>query len=215
MIFFNRSFSACMVRLCLSAFTILWMLNANAQSQGGATSGGESGCSVADFKMLALTLHDPMERKRQALEWLKTNAPTCAPEKIAAIRNNVQLWLGAASTPQIEFLLVGLLEASGKDPEEVRKILQNLYSSKEIQGGSGQVVQVLGPSKNPAGGAGQGFPQQGMPGGMPGQAGMPGMPGQPGMPGMPGQPGMPGMPGQPGMPGMPGQPGMPGMPGQR
>jgi len=211
MIFFNRSFSACRMRLCLSAFTILWMLNANAQSQGGATSGGESGCSVADFKILALTLHDPMERKRQALEWLKTNAPTCSTEKITVIRNNVPLWLGAASTPQIEFLLAGLLEASVKDPEEVRKTLQKLYSSKEFQGSSGQVVQVLGPSKNPVGGAGQGFPQQGMPGGMPGMPGQPGMPG--GMPGMPGQPGMPG--GMPGMPGQPGMPGMPGMPGQK
>ena len=178
---------------------------------------------VSDFRLLAMAQYDPNERRRQALEWFKTALPTCSPGKIAVIRNNLQLWLGTASDPQLESIITRLIESASKDPDDARKTLENLYSSKATQGPSSQagaVVQVLPPAKNPPAGAAQGFPQPGMPG-MPGQpGGMPGMPGMPGQPGgMPGMPGMPGQPGgMPGMPGMPGQPGgmpgMPGMPGQ-
>ena len=35
-------------------------------------------CSIAEFRTLALTTHDPQERGDLAAQWLKANAPACS-----------------------------------------------------------------------------------------------------------------------------------------
>jgi signal recognition particle subunit SRP54 len=104
-----------------------------------------------------------------------------------------------------------IAKGSGRKEKEVSELVQKFLFMKQMMGGFGQNLGMLGKipgMKNLAmaknmqkqlaqmGGMG-GFP--GMPGGFPGMpGGFPGMPG--GFPGMPG--GFPGMPGFGGMPGM-------------
>jgi signal recognition particle subunit SRP54 len=99
-------------------------------------------------------------------------------------------------------------KGSGTKPEAVTELVQKFLFMRQMMGGLGQNLGLLG--KVP------GMKQMAMAknmkkmmagGGMPGLPGMPGM----GMPGFPGMPGM-GLPGM-GMPGMGGFPGMPGMGG--
>jgi len=103
-----------------------------------------------------------------------------------------------------------IAKGSGTNAEAVAELVQKFLFMKQMMGGLGQNMGMMGKipgmkqmaqlrnmQKAMAGG--------GMPGGFPGMGG--GMPGMPGFPGM----GMPGFPGM-GMPGFPGM-GMPGMPG--
>jgi signal recognition particle subunit SRP54 len=107
-----------------------------------------------------------------------------------------------------------IAKGSGSKPEAVGELVQKFLFMKQMMGGLGQNLGMMG--KIP------GMKQMAMArnmkkmmggGGMPGMGGLPGMGGFPGMPGMGGFPGMPGMGGFPGMPGMGGFPGMPGMGG--
>ncbi|AKT36197.1 signal recognition particle protein [Chondromyces crocatus] len=108
-------------------------------------------------------------------------------------------------------------KGSGSKPEAVTELVQKFLFMRQMMGGLGQNMGMLGKipgmkqmamaknlKKAMAGG--------GMPG-MPGMGGFPGMPGMGGFPGMPGMGGFPGMPGMGGFPGMPGMGGFPGMPG--
>ncbi len=110
-------------------------------------------------------------------------------------------------------------KGSGSKPEAVSELIQKFLFMKQMMGGLGQNLGLMGKipgmkqmamaknlKKAMAGG--------GMPGmGMPGMGGFPGMPGMGGFPGMPGMGGFPGMPGMGGFPGMPGMGGFPGMGG--
>ena len=65
---------------------------------------------VSDFKHLALSTHDQIEREKLALVWLKKVGPSCSLEKIIIIRNNRANWMGTADTLEINILVETLLE---------------------------------------------------------------------------------------------------------
>ena len=64
---------------------------------------------VSDFKHLALSTHDQIEREKLALVWLKKVGPSCSLEKIIIIRNNRANWMGTADTTEIDVLVETLL----------------------------------------------------------------------------------------------------------
>ena len=64
---------------------------------------------VSDFKHLALSTHDQIEREKLALVWLKKIGPSCSLEKIIIIRNNRANWMGTADTTEIDVLVETLL----------------------------------------------------------------------------------------------------------
>ena len=65
---------------------------------------------VSDFKLIALSTNDQIERERAALTWLKKVGPSCSLEKIIIIRNNRANWMGTADTKDIDILVETLLE---------------------------------------------------------------------------------------------------------
>ena len=63
---------------------------------------------VSDFKLIALSTNDQIERERAALTWLKKVGPSCSLEKLITIRNNRANWLGTADTKEV-FVIVDVL----------------------------------------------------------------------------------------------------------
>jgi signal recognition particle subunit SRP54 len=102
-----------------------------------------------------------------------------------------------------------IAKGSGSKPEAVTELVQKFLFMKQMMGGLGQNLGLMGkvPGMKQMAMARNMKKMMGGGGGMPGM-GMPGMGGMPGFPGM----GMPGMGGFPGM-GMPGMGGFPGMGG--
>ena len=70
----------------------------------------EQPCLVSDFRYLALSTNDQIEREKLALVWLKKIGPSCSLEKMIIIRNNRANWMGTADTKDIDILVETLLE---------------------------------------------------------------------------------------------------------
>ena len=104
-----------------------------------------------------------------------------------------------------------IAKGSGAKPEAVHELVQKFLFMKQMMGGLGQNLGLMGkiPGMKQAAMARNMKKMMGGAGGMPGMGGFPGMGGMPGMGGFPGMGGM-GMPGMGGFPGMGGM-GMPGM----
>jgi len=69
----------------------------------------EQPCLVSDFKLIALSTNNQIEREKAALTWLKKIGPSCSLEKLIIIRNNRANWLGTADTTEIDVLVETLL----------------------------------------------------------------------------------------------------------
>jgi hypothetical protein len=69
----------------------------------------EQPCLVSDFKLIALSTNNQIEREKAALTWLKKIGPSCSLEKLIIIRNNRANWLGTADTTEVDVLVDTLL----------------------------------------------------------------------------------------------------------
>ena len=67
--------------------------------------GAGTSCNVGEFKVLALTTHDPTRRKEVTLDWLKKNAKQCSNEQLVQLYNHFAEWLGAADNFEIRGLI--------------------------------------------------------------------------------------------------------------
>jgi hypothetical protein len=67
--------------------------------------GVSTSCNIGEFKILALTTHDPSKRKEVTLVWLKKNANQCSREQLTQLYNHFGEWLGAADNFEIRGLI--------------------------------------------------------------------------------------------------------------
>lgn len=86
-------------------------------------------CRVAEFRAIALTLHDPAERRTRVRAWLLEQARGCSLEKLSMIRDNRAVWLGTADTAELAALVDGFIEAQSANGHE---ILKSLYGGSEV-----------------------------------------------------------------------------------
>lgn len=63
---------------------------------------GDGDCVVAEFRTLALTVHNPTERLAAATNWLQTHGDACSLKDIAFIKSSSPSWLGSADSPVIQ-----------------------------------------------------------------------------------------------------------------
>lgn len=97
-------------------------------SKVAAPAAAVPACRVAEFRAIALTLHDPAERRARVRSWLLEQARGCSLEKLSMIRDNRAVWLGTADTAELATLVDGFIEAQSADGHE---ILKNLYGGSE------------------------------------------------------------------------------------
>ena len=67
--------------------------------------GASTSCNIGEFKVLALTEHNPIVRKEITLDWLKKNAKQCSNEQLVQLYNHFSEWLGAADNFEIRGLI--------------------------------------------------------------------------------------------------------------
>jgi len=63
---------------------------------------GDADCVVAEFRTLALTVHNPTERLAAATQWLRAHGDACSGKDIAFLRSASGAWLGTADSPAIQ-----------------------------------------------------------------------------------------------------------------
>ena len=74
-----------------------------------------SGCATRQFRTMALTTHDPIERETAVLAWLKANGSACTLPQIQYIAGNSPQWLGTADTVRVNGIFDELLDAKSVD----------------------------------------------------------------------------------------------------
>ena len=68
------------------------------------TTAQTSFCNLGDFKYIALTTHDPYDRKEKIIKWIKKNGEVCNKEDIAKIYNSLAHLLGTSDDGEIRVL---------------------------------------------------------------------------------------------------------------
>jgi hypothetical protein len=68
-------------------------------------------CSLATFKYIALATHNPEQRYRLTLDWLKKNGAGCSKSQLMLIKENEAAMLGAADSLEFRALLDEFLES--------------------------------------------------------------------------------------------------------
>ena len=68
-------------------------------------------CSLATFKYIALATHNPEQRYRLTLDWLKKNGAGCSKSQLMIIKENQAAVLGTADSYEFRALLDEFLES--------------------------------------------------------------------------------------------------------
>ncbi len=83
-----------------------------------AAKPADSDCVVADFRTLALTVHNPTERLAAATQWLQSHGDACSLKDIALIKSSSPAWLGSADSPVIQQTMDHYYNAKAKGTKE-------------------------------------------------------------------------------------------------
>ena len=71
----------------------------------------DSKCSLANFKYIALATHNPEQRARLTLDWLRKNGAGCNKSQLMLIKENQAAVLGTADSYEFRALLDEFLES--------------------------------------------------------------------------------------------------------
>lgn len=69
-------------------------------------------CNVDEFYVVAMTLHDPLERHKKLMQWLHINGSKCSKENLMTIWNNLPSWTGTADNEIMRAKIMYLFENS-------------------------------------------------------------------------------------------------------
>ena len=103
-------------------------------------------CLVAEFRNLALTMHDPKQRQEAVITWLKNHTQTCSVAQLNVINNYRALWLGTSDSPKVVGIIESLIELKADgDPQK----LQDLFGSQVATPVKGdEVVATASPARS-------------------------------------------------------------------
>jgi hypothetical protein len=71
----------------------------------------DSKCSLANFKYIALATHNPEQRARLTLDWLRKNGAGCNKSQLMLIKENQAAVLGTADSYEFRALVDEFLES--------------------------------------------------------------------------------------------------------
>lgn len=98
------------------AFSLLMVVSAHAQTRPRAAAPAPApavptgSCVIAEFRQLALTLHDPREREAKAIDWLKKNGNFCSPMQMSIIVSSKASLLGTSDSVALAAVVDGIME---------------------------------------------------------------------------------------------------------
>ena len=101
-------------------------------------------CFISEFRHIGISVHDPIERAKQAQLWLVQNVSTCTVEKLSYLNANRSGWLGTSDSSYLMTMLETMIEyKSAGNPE----MLAQIFNSVGKEGTSS--VQVTNATRSP------------------------------------------------------------------
>ena len=101
-------------------------------------------CFISEFRHIGISVHDPIERAKQAQLWLVQNVSACTLDKLSFINANRASWLGSADSSHLMTTLETMIEyKSSGNPE----MLAQIFNSVGKEGTSS--VQVTNATRSP------------------------------------------------------------------
>jgi len=91
-----------------------------------------------------MSVHDPIERTKQAQLWLVQNVSTCTVEKLSYLNANRSGWLGTSDTSHLMTMLETMIEYKSAGKPEM---LAQIFNSLGKEGASS--VQVTNVTRSP------------------------------------------------------------------
>ena len=84
-------------------------------------------CFISEFRHIAMSVHEPIERANKAMMWLVQNVSACSLEKLNFINSNRAAWLGTSDSTDFMMTIDSMIEykAAGK-PEMLSQIFNSL-----------------------------------------------------------------------------------------
>ena len=111
------------------AFTMFTLsLNAaHAQSKKAAPKEPSANCFISEFRYIGASVHDPLEREKQAKNWLIQNVAACSVEKLNLINGNRASWLGTSDSAFFMTMLDSMIEYKvAGNPEMLAQIFNSV-----------------------------------------------------------------------------------------
>ena len=103
---------------------------AHAQSKKAAPKEPSANCFISEFRYIGTSIHEPLEREKQAKNWLIQNVAACSVEKLNLINGNRASWLGTADSAFFMTMLDSMIEYKvAGNPE----MLSQIFNSAELK----------------------------------------------------------------------------------
>ena len=106
---------------------VLTLSMVHAQSNQVAPKETNVNCFISEFRFIATSIHEPLEREKQAKNWLIQNISACSAEKLNLINSNRASWLGTSDSPFFMTMVDTMIEykLAGK-PEMLAQIFNSV-----------------------------------------------------------------------------------------
>jgi hypothetical protein len=116
---------------------------------------GNGPCLIADFRLMALTTHDPQERQKKAIDWLQKNNANCSPVQLSILHSSKAVLLGTADSMAVSATFDAIMEKRlAKNPEALAKYYRpDVQTPSKSKAEAASVAPDAGASKPAAGGA--------------------------------------------------------------
>ena len=99
---------------CLGSLQVQAQTNASPQprSSGQAASAKSASgpCLIAEFRLMALTTHDPQERQNKSIEWLQQNNANCSLMQLSILHSSKAALMGTADSMALSAVFDTIME---------------------------------------------------------------------------------------------------------
>jgi len=145
--------------LCLGSLQVQAQTNASSQprsaAQAASAKSGSGPCLIAEFRLMALTTHDPQERQNKSIEWLQQNNANCSLMQLSILHSSKAALMGTADSMALSAVFDTIMEKRlANNPEALSR-----YYRPEMQAPARSKVESAsagadaGTAKPAAGGA--------------------------------------------------------------
>ena len=126
----NQFWFVCAVSLWMASSALAQTKTKAPPAAPVAPAAPKGACVIAEFRYLALTTHDPLERQNKAIDWLNTNGGFCSPTQLSILITSKAALLGTSDSVALGAVLDGIMEKRlGTDHVAVSR-----YYRPEVQG---------------------------------------------------------------------------------
>ncbi len=168
---------------CLSSLQAQAQTSVTPQPRGsGQVASAKTGsgpCLIAEFRLMALTTHDPQERQNKSIEWLQQNNSNCSLLQLSILHSSKAALMGTSDSMALSAVFDTIMEKRlANNPEalnryyrpEVQAPARSKVESASAGPEAGAAKPAAGGAAPPAGAAGA-LAAGALPGVLPGAAG--------------------------------------------